>query len=279
VSIVTPAFNAAAYLPTLLDSVAAQDYPHIEHIVIDDGSADGGATMEVLQRYAHVKWWRRENRGQYPTLNEGFRSATGEFITTISADDFYCDPGAIRALAECLINNATAEVAYGWTKHVTSNLTPFAVQPYQRHPVWMLRYNLGFIFHCSLLLRRTRMVEDDLFLDESLRYIADAEWMAQMTMRRYRFRRVDRFIAAYRHHEQQTSTLASRNATADRRRSQEHELVAVRLRQNRIVRELVLGYDTMQQRRVKLIGAARHGGASGVGRLVRQWLTRRRRDG
>src|SRR5262245_24025055 len=100
VSIVTPAFNAAAYLPDLLDSVAAQDYPCIEHIVIDDGSSDDAATPEVLQRYPHVKWWRRENRGQYPTLNEGFRAASGDLVTTISADDRYCDAGAIRALVD-----------------------------------------------------------------------------------------------------------------------------------------------------------------------------------
>jgi len=279
VSIVTPAFRAAAYLPDLLDSVAAQDYPRIEHIVIDDGSNDGGATGDVLRRYPHVRWWQRENRGQYPTLNEGFRAATGDFVTTISADDKYCDPGSIRALVERLATCPDADVAYGFTQHVDANLKPFDVQPYQGHPAWMLRYKLGFIFHCSMLVRRTRLVQDELFFDESLRHIGDADWMGRMVVLRYRFTRVSRFIAAYRHHESQTTTMASRNTAADALRDREHVLVDAKLRQNQLVKRVVLAYDTVQQRRVKLVGAAVRGGAGEVWRLTDAWRRRRRSDG
>ena len=275
VSIVTPAFNAARYLPDLLASVAAQDYPRIEHIVIDDGSKDGGATAEILKRFPHVTWWQRENRGQYPTLNEGFRAATGDFVTTISADDRYCDSGAIRALADCLIAHPETDVAYGFTQQVDAKLEPFAVQRYQRYPPWMLRYNLGFIGHCSLLVRRTRMVRDGLFFDESLKYIGDADWLARMVVERYRFRRIDRFIAAYRNHEEQTTIAASGEPAADARRNQEHAMVGAKLRQNRLVKRMVLAYDTAQQRRVKLIAAAARGGVREVLRVTGGWLRRR----
>ncbi len=101
VSIVTPTFNSADYLQELLQSVAAQDYRRIEHIVIDDGSRDGGATVALLQRYPSVRWWSREdNRGQYATLNEGFRAATGDFLTTISADDTYAGHASDRRYVE-----------------------------------------------------------------------------------------------------------------------------------------------------------------------------------
>ncbi len=275
VSIVTPAFKAAEFLPALLDSVAAQDYPRIEHIVIDDGSPDDGATARVLERYPAVRWWSRPNRGQYATLNEGFHAATGDYVTTISADDVYCDAGSIRALAECLTHNTGCDVAYGFTRHVQSDLTPFAVQPYQRHPAWMLRYHLGFIFHCSLLVRRHVLIRDQLCFNESFKYIGDADWMARMVAHGYRFCRVDRFIAAYRHHESQASTTASRDEAADARRQQEHAIVAATLRQNSLIKALVLSFDTMQQRRVKLLGAAQQGGAVGVGHLARNWWRRR----
>ncbi len=119
VSIVTPTFNSARYLEELLRSVEVQDYPRIEHIVIDDGSDDDGATVAILRRHPRVRWWSRENRGQYATLNEGFRAAKGDFVTTISADDTYADPGAIGALVAWLRGHPDHDVAYGtrctWT--------------------------------------------------------------------------------------------------------------------------------------------------------------------
>ena len=48
VSIVTPAYNQAAFLPETIESVLAQDYPRIEYIVIDDGSTD--ETPQILSR-------------------------------------------------------------------------------------------------------------------------------------------------------------------------------------------------------------------------------------
>ena len=79
VSIVTPVYNGSLYLEEFIRSVLAQDYPRIEHIVIDDGSTDGGATVEILKRFPHLRWWSRENKGQYPTMNEGFAAADGRF--------------------------------------------------------------------------------------------------------------------------------------------------------------------------------------------------------
>src|SRR5438876_704742 len=71
----------------LIKSVLEQDYLHIEHIIIDDGSTDDGATVEVLKRYPHLRWWSRENKGQYATLNEGLATARGSVVGIISADD------------------------------------------------------------------------------------------------------------------------------------------------------------------------------------------------
>ena len=279
VSIVTPAYNAAACLPDLLDSVAGQDYPRIEHLVIDDGSTDGGATADVLRRYPHVKWWQRENRKQYPTMNEGLRAATGDFVTLISADDRLADSGAIRALVEGFTAHPDADVVYGITEHADAGLAPFDVQPYQGHPAWMLRYKLGFVYHCSMLVRRARLIQDGLFFDESLRFVADADWMGRMVLLRYRFVSIDRIIATYRHHDAQTTSQASRDAAADALRRREHAIVGANLRQNPAVKRFVLAYDTFQQRRVKAVGAVRRGGAAEVWRLTRAWLQRRRTIG
>jgi glycosyltransferase involved in cell wall biosynthesis len=272
VSVITPAYNAARYLPDLLRSVAAQDYPGIEHIVIDDGSTDDGATVRVLESHPGLRWWSRSNIGPYATMNEGLRAATGDFVTVICADDLYADAGAVGALARCLIDHPECEVAYGPTLHVDEAGRPLPVQPYQRYPPWMLRHNLGFIFHCSLLVRRDCLVRDDLLFDESFWYIADAEWMLRMS-RRYRFRRVERCIGAFRHHAEQRSTTASELASL--RRLNEHAALHRRHRTSRVVKAMVGTYNTFHQRRVKALGAWRRGGPRQVLALASGWIERK----
>ena len=63
VSIITPVYNGAEYLNEMIQSVQRQDYPNIEHLIIDDGSQDDGATVAILEKYPHLRWWSRENKG------------------------------------------------------------------------------------------------------------------------------------------------------------------------------------------------------------------------
>jgi glycosyltransferase involved in cell wall biosynthesis len=274
VSVVTPTFNSARFLEPLLQSVAAQDYARIEHIVIDDGSNDGGATVALLQRYPNVRWWSRANRGQYATMNEGLRAAAGEFITFISADDTYVDTGAVGAMADFLIRHPDCDVAHGYTHHMDEDGTAVSVQPYQRFPAWMLRYNLGFMFHCSLLVRRQKLIADGLFFDESLRFVGDADWMIRLYLQQYRFGRLERYIGAYRHHPEQVTTVATADSRAVAARLAERSRVFRQYRSNGSLRSLVGAYDTFHQRRVKLAGAWRRGGAAHVRALVSSWIRR-----
>jgi glycosyltransferase involved in cell wall biosynthesis len=111
VSIVTPAHNYARFLPEAIDSVLSQDYPHLELIVIDDGSTD--ETADVLRSYGDRLWWTSQpNAGQTTTLNRGWRRASGDVIGYLNADDVLA-PGAIAAGVDALRARPDAVMSYG----------------------------------------------------------------------------------------------------------------------------------------------------------------------
>ena len=100
VTVITAVYNGAANLERCLASVQAQDYPDIEHVVMDGGSQDG--SVDILKRYDRRIVWRSEaDRGIYDAWNKALALAGGEWISFIGCDDRYL-PGAIRAYMDAL---------------------------------------------------------------------------------------------------------------------------------------------------------------------------------
>jgi glycosyltransferase involved in cell wall biosynthesis len=99
ISIITPSLNSAAFVAETLESIAAQDYPHIEHIFVDGGSTDG--TLEIVARYPNTTVLTGKDRGAADAINRGFEHSHGEFMMWLNADDILL-PGAISAAVKAL---------------------------------------------------------------------------------------------------------------------------------------------------------------------------------
>ncbi len=102
VSVITPSYNQAQYIRQTIESVLAQDYPYIEHIVVDGASTDG--TVEILREYGakypdRFRWISEKDKGQSDAFNKGLSMARGELIGWQNSDDYYL-PRAISALVE-----------------------------------------------------------------------------------------------------------------------------------------------------------------------------------
>ncbi len=87
ISIVTPCFNAGRTLEDTIRSVLDQNYPRLDYIVADGGSADSSAA--VLKKYEDrlSRWWSAPDSGQYDAINRGLAVASGEIMGWLNADD------------------------------------------------------------------------------------------------------------------------------------------------------------------------------------------------
>lgn len=96
ISVVTPVYNGADTVEEALESVREQDYPRLEHLVVDGGSDDG--TIAILER-SGVRFVSEPDRGRVHAANKGVRLTSGELVGFLNADDRY-EPGALRAVGE-----------------------------------------------------------------------------------------------------------------------------------------------------------------------------------
>jgi glycosyltransferase involved in cell wall biosynthesis len=88
VSVVIPAYNAAAFICQAVDSVLAQTHAPREILVINDGSTDD--TPQVLEAYGNaIRVIHQPNGGLSNARNRGIREATGECVAFLDADDHW----------------------------------------------------------------------------------------------------------------------------------------------------------------------------------------------
>ncbi|MFV0267752.1 MAG: glycosyltransferase family 2 protein [Draconibacterium sp.] len=98
ISLITATYNSERNLQDCLRSVAAQDYPDIEHILIDGGSTDH--TMKIVGDHPKVsKVLSEPDLGIYDAFNKGIKMATGEVIGFVHSDDILAGTTVLSTVA------------------------------------------------------------------------------------------------------------------------------------------------------------------------------------
>ena len=204
VSIVTPSYNQAEFLPRTVHSVLSQDYPYVEYTVMDGGSTDGSAKLLEKLSDRLTYWCSEKDEGQADAIASGFERSSGEIMGWLNSDDVLL-PGAITAVADFFRDNPEVEVVSGGAYCIDAAGRPLpgafgtytlgVAATYGR----LRYYHMDGVFQPATFWRRSAYDAVG-GLDRSLKFIMDRDLFLRLAKRRP-FARLPQMLACFRIHD------------------------------------------------------------------------------
>lgn len=199
VSVVIPAWNAAAFIEKTLDTVKAQTFTDYEVIVVDDGSSDDtkGVVDRWLQRSgAAGRCIRQANKKIAGARNTGMRAAGGELIALLDHDDLWY-PEKLAVCVEALTPDV--DLVCHWERVVKDGAE---VRIARHGPAEAATYE-ALLFHgnqlspSAVLMRKDKALSIGGFReDECFNTVEDYDfWMRLSKVSRFRF--IERVLGEY----------------------------------------------------------------------------------
>lgn len=187
ITIATVTWNAGDLISRTIHSVESQDYPAVEHLIIDGNSHDDTLT--------HVHHYQERNsraqvrheivcisepdEGIYDAMNKALRMATGRYILFLNAGDTLHSPSTLSQVATLISDKREAQpaVIYGDTDIVDDQghfirrrrLTP------PEHLTWR-SFREGMLVCHQAFFARTDIARQHLYDTEHYRFSADFDW-------------------------------------------------------------------------------------------------------
>ncbi len=197
VTVVTPSYNQGEFIEETILSVKNQDYPFLEHIIVDGGSTD--CTLDILRKYEtlyNMKWVSEPDAGQADAINKGFGMASGDILCWLNSDDVYLSNNVVSQVVSIFKENPEIGIVTGsalFLDRTGNKLSEFPVPSdrvahnYERCAPYIIQPATFY----------TRKALDSILLDTSLHYAFDWDFFIRLTQGT-RVLPVDRYWAGYR---------------------------------------------------------------------------------
>jgi len=205
VSIVTPSYNQGKFIEDTILSVKNQDYPNIEHVIVDGGSTDN--TLKILKKYEgtyNMHWISEPDEGQSDAVNKGFRMAKGEIIGWLNSDDVYFYKKVFSDIVNEFQNFPDVDLIYGDAVIISENNLILRIVK-MSHWAWnypLLRRGLP-LAEPSVFFRKKVLLSNR--INKNLEYTMDFEFWLRLIQNGYNFRYLDRILSGDRFHKKKKS--------------------------------------------------------------------------
>ncbi|MGD1842040.1 MAG: glycosyltransferase family 2 protein [Thermonemataceae bacterium] len=172
ISIITPTYNAQETLKDCIESVAQQQYPFLEHLIIDGVSND--QTLSILAEYAakypHIKWRSEKDKGIYDAMNKGITLAQGEWLFFLGADDILLEGVCQKIFSQLDVQNL--DLIYGKVRYQTYECGEAYIPTLVRKQDWKTPFVHRYMHHQGTFIRKKLF---ETFGKYSLKYMIGAD--------------------------------------------------------------------------------------------------------
>lgn len=226
ISVVMPAFNAAAYIDDAIQSILAQTYHDFEFIIIDDGSTD--ATRAIINTYTDARLLvlaHETQQGIVQSLNYGIQAASGEYIARMDADDISLSERFAKQVA---FLDKSPQVAYVATAtqgiDALGKLQPLPTQLNKTATSirWVLHWSADTA-HSGVMLRRNLFTDAGFWYDQDYPLAEDFDLWTRLAQQ-YDPGYVPDVLHHVRFHERRTTRQRRDTARATHQRIMQREL-------------------------------------------------------
>lgn len=190
ITVITCTYNAGGTLERTLKSVESQDYPYVEHLIVDGCSKDW--TLELAKHYEiesaqetkhKVAIKSEPDKGLYNAMNKGIDWATGQYILFLNAGDTLPESTTLsKVAAEALYAKQKygkfPGVMYGDTDVVDNEgnfLHHRRLAPPANHELTWHDFNKGMLV-CHQAFYALASLAKHTAYDEKYHYSADVDW-------------------------------------------------------------------------------------------------------
>jgi glycosyltransferase involved in cell wall biosynthesis len=168
ISVLIPAYNAAATVESAVMSVLRQTFTDFEIVVVDDGSTDDTATVvsRLSVQDSRVRLIKAEHVGLISALNVGLDACRGDLLARMDADD-YCHPERLRFQSELMLADPAISVCSSLVRSFPQSAVPIGFRYYEKWLNSILNHDEiardmfveSPVAHPSVLLRTTELRE------------------------------------------------------------------------------------------------------------------------
>ncbi len=207
VSVVMPAYNAEKYLATAIESILTQTYTNFEFIIINDGSTD--KTLDIIKTYnekdKRIRLVSNEgNKGIVYSENLGLKSAIGEYIAIMHADDI-SSPDRFEKQVSYMETNPHISILGG-------NMSFVGTEDHTNYPTnsdWIAMTFMegNTLSHPTVMMRKKDIWNKKLLYDQSYSLIEDYKMWVDSALAGLKITNLTDIILDYRLHESQITSV------------------------------------------------------------------------
>lgn len=181
VSIITATFNSAGTVEETMRSVSEQDYPFIEHIIVDGQSQD--QTLQIVNGFSHTALVVCEqDTGIYDAMNKGILASRGDIVGILNSDDIYSHREVISRVVKAF-QDGNVQACYADLQYMQANDPSRVTRTWKSGNFQRDSFYWGWMPpHPTFFVRKSVYEQVGLF-DTSLRSAADYEMMLRILVK------------------------------------------------------------------------------------------------